>query len=299
MATGVLVLADGTVLEARLRRRGEAVGEVCFNTAMTGYQEILTDPSYRRRSSPSPSPHRQRRHQWRGHRNRRIWRRRRARAGVVCSAITKPSNCRADARPRSLAEARGIIGLAGIDTRALTAPIRDKGMPQWGDRPRSRRQVRPRRPDRRRPRAWPGLTAWTSRRGHLPAALQLAREAVGLARRLWPARPTPRFEVVVIDYGVKRNILRLLAGIGGAVTVVPATTTRRGDPGAQAGRRVPLQRPRRSGGDRRLRRAGDPRAGRYRHAGLRHLPRPPDAGAGAGRRDREDGTRATTAPIIR
>ena len=99
----------------------------------------------------------------------------------------------------------------------------------------------------------------------------------GYARREGPGR-----RVVAIDYGAKRNILRCLASAGCDVTVLPATATAEDVLRPRPRGPVPLERPRRSGRHRRVRRADDPRgAGQERHAGLRHLPRPPDAGAGA------------------
>ena len=98
----------------------------------------------------------------------------------------------------------------------------------------------------------------------------------------------PEFHVVAIDYGIKRNILRLLAGSGCKVTVVPAQDLGRRHSGAQAGRRVPVERSGRSGGDRRICRAGDQEADRVGHADLRHLPRPPDARHRGRRQDHED-----------
>src|SRR4029079_5985562 len=129
--TGLLILADGTVVTGQgLGATGHAVGEVCFNTAMTGYQEILTDPSYAGQlitftfpnignvgindedietvnMAATPG----------------------ARGVILGTAITNPSNYRATRHLDSWLKARGIIGLAGIDTRALTALIRTKGMP--------------------------------------------------------------------------------------------------------------------------------------------------------------------------
>src|SRR6516164_4275365 len=128
--TALLVLADGTVIEgAGLGAVGEAVGEVCFNTAMTGYEEILTDPSYAAQIVTFTFPH----------------------IGVVgvndedievvnpaASAavgavlradISEPSNFRAKARLDGWLKARGVIGVTGVDTRALTTLIRKHGMP--------------------------------------------------------------------------------------------------------------------------------------------------------------------------
>ena len=105
---------------------------------------------------------------------------------------------------------RGVIGLAGVDTRALTRRIREQGMPHARDRPRSRRQVRP----RRAARAGPGVGGPRRprpRQGRLlPAAASPATRACGTGRRATPRPTTPKYEVVVVDYGVKRNILRAL-----------------------------------------------------------------------------------------
>ena len=178
-------------------------------------------------------------------------------------------------------------GSAGIDTRALTALIREKGMPN---------AVIAHDADgkfdldalKKEAREWPGLVG-----------MDLVPMVTSGQRFSWDETPwqwgkgygrldKPEFHVVAIDYGIKRNILRLLASVGCKVTVVPAKTTRRGHPRAQARRRVPVQRPRRSGGDRAIRGAGDQEADRLRHADVRHLPRPPDARHRARRQDHED-----------
>src|SRR5436190_9071868 len=130
-ATALLVLADGTVLEGfGLGATGHAVGEVCFNTAMTGYEEILTDPSYAGQLitftflhignvgtneedieslSMAATPG--------------------ARGVILRTTITEPSSWRASRHLDQWLKARGIIGLCGIDTRALTSLIRQNGMP--------------------------------------------------------------------------------------------------------------------------------------------------------------------------
>ena len=283
------MLADGTVLEGiGFGAVGHAVGEVCFNTAMTGYQEILTDPSYvgqivtftfptsamsgpmTRTSRPS------------------ISRRRPARAASCCIPPSpQPSNYRATRDLDAWLKSRGVIGLAGVDTRALTALIREKGMPH---------AVIAHEPDGRfdldalvaEARAWPGLDGMDLvPQGTTAPALHLGRDAVALGRGLRPTRTSREFHVVAIDYGIKRNILRPLAGIGCRVTVVPATTTADdilalkpdgmllsngpGDPAATGEYAVPV-----------IRKLVDKRAD------LRHLPRPPDAGARARRQDHED-----------
>ncbi|HEV7983987.1 MAG TPA: glutamine-hydrolyzing carbamoyl-phosphate synthase small subunit [Xanthobacteraceae bacterium] len=228
-ATAVLVLADGTVLEGfGFGATGHAVGEVCFNTAMTGYQEILTDPSYAGQIITFTFPHI-------GNvgtndediETVNLAATPGARGAILHSAVTNPSNYRSRRHLDRWLEARGIIGLAGIDTRALTGLIRTKGMPNAVIA-----HARDGRFDldalRREAREWPGLvgmdlvpmvtagqrftwneTPWQWNVGH-------GRQNAGSA---------PLFKVVAIDYGIKRNILRLLAGAGCAVTVVPATTS--------------------------------------------------------------------------
>ena len=129
--TALLVLADGTVLEGHgLGATGSAVGEVCFNTAMTGYEEILTDPSYAGQIITFTFPHI-------GNvgtneddiETVNMAATTGARGVILHSAITPQSNYRATRNLNDWLKARGIIGLCGIDTRALTALIRVKGMP--------------------------------------------------------------------------------------------------------------------------------------------------------------------------
>ena len=129
--TALLVLADGTVLEGiGFGATGHAVGEVCFNTAMTGYEEILTDPSYAGQIITFTFPHI-------GNvgtneediETVNLAATPGARGMVLHSAITEPSNYRATRDLDAWLKSRGVIGLAGIDTRALTALIREKGMP--------------------------------------------------------------------------------------------------------------------------------------------------------------------------
>src|SRR6476661_2623553 len=129
--TALLVLADGTVLEGfGLGAEGQAVGEVCFNTAMTGYEEILTDPSYAGQIITFTFPHI-------GNvgtndediETVNMAATPGARGVVLCTAITAPSNYRAAQHLDEWLKRRGVIGLSGIDTRALTSLIRGKGMP--------------------------------------------------------------------------------------------------------------------------------------------------------------------------
>jgi carbamoyl-phosphate synthase small subunit len=137
-ATALLVLADGTVLEGfGVGAEGSATGEVCFNTAMTGYQEILTDPSYAGQIITFTFPHI-------GNvgvndedvETVNMAANSGVRGVILHTAITDPSNWRAARHFDQWLKARGIVGLAGIDTRALTPDPR-KGHAQRGDRPRA------------------------------------------------------------------------------------------------------------------------------------------------------------------
>ena len=129
--TAVLVLADGTVLEGHgCGATGHAVGEVCFNTAMTGYQEILTDPSYAGQLITFTFPHI-------GNvgandddiETVNMAATPGARGVILQASITSPSNYRSLRHLDEWLKRRGVIGLTGIDTRALTSLIRTKGMP--------------------------------------------------------------------------------------------------------------------------------------------------------------------------
>ena len=230
-ATAVLVLADGTVISGvGVGAVGEAVGEVCFNTAMTGYQEILTDPSYMAQIVTFTFPHvgnvgvnlEDVEQFGQGAATT-------ARGAVFRDVPTQPANWRAERGPAGdlgqWMKRRGVIGIGGVDTRALTKRIRENGMPH---------AVIAHAPDGRfdldallaQARAWNGLVG-----------LDLAKEASCLQPFVfeeglwaWPEgyakpRPEPRFEVAVLDYGIKRNILRALTSVGARATVLPATTT--------------------------------------------------------------------------
>jgi carbamoyl-phosphate synthase small subunit len=223
--TALLVLADGTVLEGTgFGAVGHAVGEVCFNTAMTGYEEILTDPSYAGQIITFTFPHI-------GNvgtneediESVNMAATPGARGVILHSAITNQSNYRATRHLDQWLKARGIVGLCGIDTRALTSLIRTKGMPN---------AVIAHAADgtfdlaalKKEAREWPGLVG-----------MDLVPMVTSGQRFDWDETPwewgkgygrneAPQFNVVAIDYGIKRNILRQLAAAGAKVTVVPATT---------------------------------------------------------------------------
>ena len=231
--TAVLVLADGTVLEGEgFGATGTAVGEVCFNTAMTGYEEILTDPSYSKQILTFTFPHVGNV----GTNDQDIESLNLAAATgaigcVVHAAVTGPSNYRASLHFDEWLKRRGIIGLAGIDTRALTALVRDKGMPNAviahdpsTARSTSRRAARPKRA------GWPGIDGMDlvpGRRHDVATSTTGIETSVGRWARLVTAsrRRSSKHHVVAIDYGIKRNILRLLADAGCSVTVVPPSAS--------------------------------------------------------------------------
>ncbi|MEZ5805890.1 MAG: glutamine-hydrolyzing carbamoyl-phosphate synthase small subunit [Rhizobiaceae bacterium] len=223
--TALLVLADGTVIEGRgLGATGTAVAEVCFNTALTGYEEILTDPSYAGQIVTFTFPHIGNV----GTNDEDIEDLTpAARAGAVGAIfkanVTDPSNYRAALHLDQWLKRRGVIAMSGLDTRALTALIREKGAPN---------AVIAHSPDgkfdvedlKRQAKAWSGLVG-----------LDLAKEVTSGQSSVWTETPwvwdegyaaqdAPTMHVVAVDYGVKRNILRLLAGLGAKVTVVPAKT---------------------------------------------------------------------------
>ena len=224
--TALLVLADGTILEGvGFGATGHAVGEVCFNTAMTGYQEILTDPSYAGQIITFTFPHI-------GNvgandediETVNLAATPGARGVILGTAITQPSNYRAALHLDAWLKRRGIIGLAGIDTRALTSLIRSKGMPNAVIAHAADGQF-----DRaalaKEAQEWPGLVG-----------MDLVPMVTSAQRFTWDETPwawgegygrqeAPQFHVVAVDYGIKRNILRQLAGIGAKVTVVPAQTS--------------------------------------------------------------------------
>jgi len=225
-ATAVLVLQDGTVLEGfGIGAIGESAGEVCFNTAMTGYEEILTDPSYAGQIITFTFPHIGNV----GTNEEDIETVNMARSSgvrglVLAAAVTDPSNWRATRHLDAWLKARGIVGLTGVDTRALTALIRERGMPNAVIA--------------HDPSGHFDLDALRARAAGIPSmtGLDLVPLVSGSQRFEWEETPwelgqgfghrgDAKRRVVAIDYGIKRNILRLLARAGCHVTVVPATAS--------------------------------------------------------------------------
>ena len=221
-ATGCLVLADGTVIWGKgFGAEGSAVGEVCFNTAMTGYQEVMTDPSYAAQIVTFTFPHIGNV----GANPEDIESRVEGAVGcVVREDVTAPSNFRSVEGFTKWMESNGKIGLSGVDTRALTRRIRLSGAPN---------AVIAHAPDGKfdipaliaRAKEWAGLEG-------MDLAVRVTREeredwaggywrlGHGYARADWSNKP----HVVAVDYGAKDNIFRNLVKAGAKVTVVPVQT---------------------------------------------------------------------------
>lgn len=219
-ATGVLVLASGEIIWGRgFGAEGQAVGEVCFNTAMTGYQEVMTDPSYAGQiinftfphignvgANPEDvealNPH--------------------ALGAIVRQDVTDPSNFRSTQHFDAWMKANGRIGISGIDTRALTRLIRINGAPNAviAHSSSSKFDI---------PALLAQARAWAGLEGMDLAKEVTALQTYGWDRGLWklgegyaaPAKGSRK--VVAIDYGIKHNILRNLVDVGCDVTIVPAT----------------------------------------------------------------------------
>jgi carbamoyl-phosphate synthase small subunit len=225
-ATAVLVLDDGTVFWGKgIGATGQNVGEVVFNTSITGYQEVLTDPSYAGQiitftfphignvganpedlESTTPA----------------------ARGLIIRDDITDPSNYRAQQHLDAWLKSFNLIGLAGLDTRRLTRRIRDQGAPNGviAHAPSGTFDLATLE---REAKAWPGLNGMdlakdvTCRQSYQWSETRWTKDK-GFGDLAKDARKAP-FKVVAMDFGAKRNILRCLADSGCNVTVVPATAT--------------------------------------------------------------------------
>ena len=226
-ATGVLVLADGTILWGiGYGASGAGVGEICFNTAMTGYQEILTDPSYAGQIITFTFPHVGNV----GANPDDMEREKRAAIGCITRELpTAPSNFRSVQTLPEWMAVQGLIGLAGIDTRALTRRIRDGGAPTG---------VVAHSPEGKFDLAkllmlaqgWPGLegmdlakTVTRERQGAWDAGVWHLGSGYDVSEHKRAADAAPH--VVAVDYGAKDNIFRNLVKAGARVTVVPAKTS--------------------------------------------------------------------------
>jgi carbamoyl-phosphate synthase small subunit len=255
-ATGVVVFADGRVVWGQgFGAEGEAVGELCFNTAMTGYQEVMTDPSYAKQAIAFTFPHignvganDEDVEAGEAH----------ALGCLVREVVTEPSNYRANSGFADWMAKWGRIGIAGVDTRALTRLVRTEGPPNIAIAHRADGQF-----DldalQKMAADWPGLEGmdlakdvsrlqverwtggkWAWGQGYEVESPSREREGPGEGlpssgaekeQTLTPTlsrsreREDRRPHVVAVDYGNKRNIFRLLVEAGARVTVVPATAS--------------------------------------------------------------------------
>ncbi len=221
-ATAALVLADGTVFWGQgVGAIGEAVGEVCFNTSITGYQEIMTDPSYAGQIITFTFPHI-------GNvgTNEEDFETTTpvARGCVLRSDITEPANWRSARHYDAWLKGYNLVGVFGVDTRRLTRRIRDLGAPNAAIQhdPNGQFDIAALHG---KAAGWPGLEG-----------MDLAKEVTCRQTYSWDEtnwtlgqgygeQTDRRFNVVAVDFGAKRNILRELASLGCKVTVVPATAT--------------------------------------------------------------------------
>jgi carbamoyl-phosphate synthase small subunit len=226
--TAVIVLADGTVIEGKgAGATGIRQAEICFNTAITGYQEILTDPSYAGQIVTFTFPHV-------GNvgvneddiETLNLAAEARVAGAVFKADITAPSNWRATRHFDEWLKARDIVAITGVDTRALTSLIRDKGLANAviAHDPQGRFDIDALK---RLAAEWKGLLgadlAIEVTSGQSSAWDEMPWNWNGPQEKLAPEQAD--FHVVAIDYGIKRNILRLLAGMGARVTVLPATAS--------------------------------------------------------------------------
>ena len=217
-----LVLADGSVFwGCGLGAVGTAVGEVCFNTAVTGYQEILTDPSYAGQIIAFTFPH-----------IGNVGTNREdvetttpaARGLVLRTSITEPASYRASASLSTWLKSHGLIGISGIDTRQLTRHIRDLGPPHGviAYDPQGDLDI---------PSLYAQALGWPGLEGMDLAIEVTCRQTYEWTETVWERevgyrrQENPHHHVVAVDYGAKRNILRMLATHGCRVTVVPATAS--------------------------------------------------------------------------
>ncbi|MDA0787889.1 MAG: glutamine-hydrolyzing carbamoyl-phosphate synthase small subunit [Proteobacteria bacterium] len=222
MATALLALENGEVFEGTaIGALGSAVGEVVFNTAMTGYQEILTDPSYARQIVTLTHPHIGNTGvNLEDQESSRIW----AEALVIRDLPLMASSWRSEMSLSDYLTGEGVVGIAGIDTRKLTRMIRESGAQGASVIAAEQATELDQSAAIASARAFPGLKG-----------MDLAREVTAVEPYGWRegtwqlgvgyANSTgSRFKVVAYDFGVKRNILRMLVDRGCELTVVPATT---------------------------------------------------------------------------
>ncbi len=223
LSTGILVLENGQVFKGiGLGHEGEATGEVCFNTSITGYQEIISDPSYSGQIINFTFPHIGNvgtNHE--DHESDKIWTK-----GVIFNAeITNPSNYRSLKNLDAWLKSNRIVGLTGIDTRSLTNFIRDKGAPKGTIKKSNKGKFNIKKLLNHSIK-WHGLNG-----------LDLAKDVSTRSKYIWNNLKTWKketgfeknkkhiFNIVAIDYGIKKNILRYFSNHNCKITVVPCDTS--------------------------------------------------------------------------
>jgi len=221
-ATAVIILSDGSLFWGRgVGAENSAIGEICFNTSITGYQEIMTDPSYAGQIITFTFPHIGNV----GTNNEDIETLTPvARGLIIREDITTPSNWRANTHLNDWLKSHNLVGISGIDTRALTRRIRDNGAPNGViahnaqgefDLEKLHKQAKD----------WAGLEGSDLAKEVTCSKSYKWNESLWSLKNGYGKQENPSFKVVAIDFGAKRNILRCLASAGCDVTVVPANTT--------------------------------------------------------------------------
>ncbi len=266
MKEAILYLQDGTSFRGRtLKETGETAGEAVFNTAMTGYQEVLTDPSYTGQIVVMTYPlignygvndedvESDRIH---------------VKGFVVKEFCRRPSNWRAQKSLTDYLNENKIIAIEGVDTRALTRHLRMSGAMKALI---STEDFDPKSLQKK-------IDAMPSMEG-----MDFVKDVSTLKKYVWKPQGPRRYKIAAIDCGIKFNILRILAALGCEVHVFPAKATAKEIMAHQARRDIPFQRPRRSGGGDLCDRHGQRIFGEGPY--FRHLLRQPDPGVGLGRQD--------------
>lgn len=221
-ATAVIVLANGKIIWGRgIGAETQAVGEICFNTSMTGYQEILTDPSYAGQIITFTFPHIGNV----GTNEEDIETINPAARGlIVREDITDPSSWRASKHFDEWLKSNNQPGICGVDTRALTRMVRDEGAPNGviAHNPNGKFDLESLH---KQACDWPGLEGMDLAKDVSCTQTYHWNEAAWTIEDGYGKQENPEFKVVAVDFGAKRNILRCLAAAGCDVTVVPATAT--------------------------------------------------------------------------
>ncbi|MFP4314306.1 MAG: glutamine-hydrolyzing carbamoyl-phosphate synthase small subunit [Alphaproteobacteria bacterium] len=221
-ATGVIVLSDETVIWGKgFGAESEAVGEICFNTSMTGYQEILTDPSYAGQIINFTFPHIGNV----GTNEEDIETTNPPAKGlIVRENITSPSNWRAMKHFDEWLKSYNLVGIGDVDTRALTTLIRDKGAPN-GVIAHNEKGIFDLDALLKTAQEWPGLKGMDLAKDVSCTQTYQWAESLWDIKNGYGRQDNPHCKVVAMDFGAKRNILRCLASAGCDVTVVPASAS--------------------------------------------------------------------------